>query len=58
MKHFRLITTAVALSVAAAASSVIGAAELDPKAITIKLPDQNSLEAQCRRHQRNRRAGG
>ena len=40
MKHLRLITTAVALSVAAAASSAIGAAELDPKAITIKLPDQ------------------
>lgn len=42
MKHVRLITTAIALSVAAVGLSAVNAAEqqLDPKAITIKLPDQ------------------
>jgi hypothetical protein len=40
MKHLRLMTTAIALSIAATAASPIGAAELDAKAITIKLPDQ------------------
>src|ERR1700689_1302239 len=40
MKHLRLMTTAIAVSIAAAAASPIGAAELDSKAITVKLPDQ------------------
>src|SRR3984893_14926257 len=42
MNHLRLITTAIALSVAAVGVSAVNAAEqqLDPKAITIKLPDQ------------------
>jgi hypothetical protein len=42
MKHLRLVATAIAVSVAAAASGTIKAAEqpLNPKAITIKLPDQ------------------
>jgi len=42
MRHMRLITTAVALSVAAAGLSAVNAAEqqLNPKAIAIKLPDQ------------------
>jgi quercetin dioxygenase-like cupin family protein len=42
MKHVRLITTAIALSVAATGLSAINAAEqqLNPKGITIKLPDQ------------------
>jgi hypothetical protein len=42
MKHARLMTTAIALSVAAAGLSATSAAEqpLNPKAIAIKLPDQ------------------
>jgi quercetin dioxygenase-like cupin family protein len=42
MKHVRLITTAIALSIAATGLSAINAAEqqLNPKGITIKLPDQ------------------
>jgi quercetin dioxygenase-like cupin family protein len=42
MQHLRLITTAIVLSVAAAGLNAVNAAEqqLDPKAISIKLPDQ------------------
>src|SRR5580692_1637066 len=42
MRHLRLVTTAVVLSVAAIGSTTVNAAEqqLNPKAITIKLPDQ------------------
>jgi hypothetical protein len=42
MKHVRLITTAIALSIAATGLSAINAAEQqsNPKGITIKLPDQ------------------
>jgi quercetin dioxygenase-like cupin family protein len=42
MKHRRLVAAAIALSVAAAASGAVRAAEqpLNPKAISIKLPDQ------------------
>src|SRR5260370_29433096 len=42
MKYVKLTMTAIALSVAAAGLSTINAAEqqLNPKAITIKLPDQ------------------
>jgi quercetin dioxygenase-like cupin family protein len=42
MRHVRVITTAIALSIAAAGPSAISAAEqqLNPKAISIKLPDQ------------------
>ena len=42
MKRVRLITTAIALSIAATSLSTTMAAEqqLNPKAITIKLPDQ------------------
>ena len=42
MRHVRLITTAIALSMAVAGPGAIGAAEqpLNPKAIAIKLPDQ------------------
>ena len=42
MRHMRLITTAVAFSLAAAAVSAVAAErqQLDPKAIAIKLPDQ------------------
>jgi hypothetical protein len=42
MKHVKLIMTALALSVAAAGPGPINAAEqpLNPKAISIKLPDQ------------------
>jgi hypothetical protein len=40
MKHVKIITTAIALAVAATALSAISAAELNPKAIAIKLPDQ------------------
>jgi hypothetical protein len=42
MRHVRLIATAIALSALLAGPSATGAAEqqLNPKAITIKLPDQ------------------
>jgi quercetin dioxygenase-like cupin family protein len=42
MRHVRLITTAIALSIPATGLSAINAAEqqLNPKGITIKLPDQ------------------
>src|SRR5436190_23222314 len=42
MKHVKLITPAIALSIAATGLSAINAAEqqLNPKGITIKLPDQ------------------
>src|SRR6267154_1678389 len=42
MRHVTVITTAIALSIAAAGPSAISAAEqqLNPKAISIKLPDQ------------------
>jgi hypothetical protein len=42
MTYLKLMTTAVALSIAAAGLSAVGAAEqkLNPKAIEIKLPDQ------------------
>jgi len=42
MKHVKAITTAIALSIAAAGLSAISAAEqtLNPKAISFKLPDQ------------------
>ena len=42
MRHMRLMTTAIALSLAAAAMSSASAAEqkLNPTAISIKLPDQ------------------
>jgi quercetin dioxygenase-like cupin family protein len=42
MNHLRLIKSVIALSIAAISSSAICAAELDPKAISIKLPDQIS----------------
>jgi quercetin dioxygenase-like cupin family protein len=42
MRHLRLIATAIAVSALAAGASMAGAAEqqLNPKAMTIKLPDQ------------------
>jgi hypothetical protein len=40
MQRLRLVTTAIALSLVASTASMISAAELDPKAITITLPDQ------------------
>jgi hypothetical protein len=41
MKHVTLVATVIALSVAAAGSSAINAAEpLNPKALAFKLPDQ------------------
>jgi hypothetical protein len=41
MKHITLVATVIALSVAAAGSSAINAAEpLNPKALAFKLPDQ------------------
>jgi hypothetical protein len=40
MKHVTLVATVIALSVAATGSSAINAAEVNTKAVAIKLPDQ------------------
>lgn len=40
MRHIRMIATAAVLSVAATGLSAIAAAELNPKALSFKLPDQ------------------